>query len=151
MTTAQTPLQITNDDLDKNQYSMYVLKNNLSNLDLKKIVETQYLSLKFCRHYVLNSIRAFDKDFIVQHQPHITKDELITDGDLMRNQYSIELLEKNQAYLDLKTMLMTQKLTADFCKKYILDEELMTVEESYLIDITHVLKYQPHLKYEELE
>lgn len=78
------------------------------------------------------------------------KDFYITDKDLKERKYPIEDLIKNVLNLEIKTLLRHQILTADFCKKYILNEEYQTVSESYTITYDYVLKRQPHLKYEDL-
>ena len=45
----------------------------------------------------------------------------ITNTDLLQNKngYSIDILEKNIIFLNKKILLSTQKLTAEFCVKYI--------------------------------
>jgi hypothetical protein len=61
--------------------------------------------------------------------------------DLYLNEYPIEELEKYIGQLSIKTLLYTQTLTLEFCKKYLLDgkgEEDFTVKE--------ILSAQPHLK-----
>lgn len=74
----------------------------------------------------------------------------ITNNDLYRKKYDIETIEENVDDLDIKTMLCTQKLTAEFCVKYILnDDYVSTVEESYICDIDVLLR-QKHLKQEDL-
>lgn len=74
----------------------------------------------------------------------------ITNNDLYRKKYDIETIEENVDDLDIKTMLYTQKLTAEFCVKYILnDDYVSTVEESYICDIDVLLR-QKHLKQEDL-
>jgi hypothetical protein len=75
----------------------------------------------------------------------------IQNHDLYKNQYKINDLEKNIKNLSLKTLLKTQKLTAEFCIKYILttDEYCWTNEETY-IDWRDVLASQPHIKKNEI-
>jgi hypothetical protein len=61
--------------------------------------------------------------------------------DLYLNEYPVEELEKYIDQLSIKTLLYTQTLTVEFCKKYMLDgkgEEDFTVKE--------ILFAQPHLK-----
>jgi len=74
----------------------------------------------------------------------------ITNNDLYRNKYDIEIIEDNVDDLDIKTMMSTQILTAEFCVKYILnDDYVSTVEETYICD-NDVLFHQKHLKQEDL-
>jgi len=61
--------------------------------------------------------------------------------DLYFNEYPVEELEKYIDQLSIKTLLYTQTLTVEFCKKYMLDgkgEEDFTVKE--------ILFAQDHLK-----
>lgn len=70
----------------------------------------------------------------------------LNDQDLLRNKYSIELLEKNIDNLSISRILNTQILTPEFCVKYILNEEYAScVEETYICDLD-VLTRQPHIK-----
>ena len=50
----------------------------------------------------------------------------VTNTDLLKNKYkySIGTLEENVEYLDKKILLATQKLTPEFCVKYILDLDI---------------------------
>ena len=78
----------------------------------------------------------------------------ITNSDLRnnKNNYSLLELEANINNLQIKIVLNTQILNADFCAKYILDENRATCEEDlWLIDIGYVLTKQPHITREELE
>jgi hypothetical protein len=71
----------------------------------------------------------------------------INNSDLTKRQYTMEELEKNINNLDAKRLLLTQKLTLEFCKKYILDMDIDNgSEESYDFDMCYILKRQPHLK-----
>ena len=66
-------------------------------------------------------------------------------------QYCIEDLEyivKNTNIL-LRTILKTQHLTAEFCKTYLLDEYYV-VHDGDDIMIPDILKYQSHIKQEDL-
>lgn len=69
------------------------------------------------------------------------------------HQYSMETLIEHIDYLNTKTILMTQKnLSADFCARYILNEEYhISYEDRYEIDIDLVLRSQPQLSREALE
>ena len=64
----------------------------------------------------------------------------IQNSDLRKKLYPIEDLIKNVQNLEISTLLRWQKLDADFCKKYILNEEYQSVEDSYLVTIDYILK-----------
>jgi len=75
---------------------------------------------------------------------------IIQDYDLRLKKYSIEILEENISRLANKTLLYTQDLTADFCSKYILnDDYTCCVEETY-INCYDVLRAQKHITESEL-
>jgi hypothetical protein len=80
--------------------------------------------------------------------------EEISNEHLETNQFSIEIIEKNINNFNLLTILTTQKLTPEFCIKYLylLNNNKYTKndcdEEIYLHDI---LKYQSHITKKELE
>jgi len=80
--------------------------------------------------------------------------EEISNEHLETNQFSNEIIEKNINKLKLWTILTTQKLTPEFCIKYLylLNDNKYTKndcdEEIYLHDI---LKYQSHITKKELE
>jgi len=77
--------------------------------------------------------------------------EEIDNSDLRINKYDIETLERNVDNLNMKTCVNTQILTAEFCVKYVLNEDYMScIEDTYCIDTGYVLKRQPHLTYEEI-
>lgn len=77
---------------------------------------------------------------------------MIYDCDIIKNQYDIETLEKNIEHLNEKTVLHTQKLTAEFCIKYILDLNIEGgSEDTYLFDKTHILRTQPHITEKEFD
>jgi hypothetical protein len=76
----------------------------------------------------------------------------LTYFDIIKNKYSTEELEANLKHLEIKHILQYQTLTADFCAKYVLNEDYATCEEDlYLIDIGYVLYHQKHLTQEEIE
>lgn len=78
-------------------------------------------------------------------------EEEIDNSDLRINKYDIETLERNVDNLNMKTCVNTQILTAEFCVKYVLNEDYMScIEDTYCIDTGYVLKRQPHLTYEEI-
>lgn len=72
----------------------------------------------------------------------------ITNYDLFQNKYNEIDLRNNIDNLNLKYIIDTQLLSVDFCNKYILNTTDIDdgSEESYLFDITHILKKQKHLK-----
>lgn len=77
---------------------------------------------------------------------------IITNEDLKNIKYDINVLIKNILILDSRILLKTQKLTGDFCKKYILNPEYISCqEEDDWLSIARILKYQPHLLFEELK
>lgn len=72
----------------------------------------------------------------------------ITNSDLKQNKYHYNenIIEKNIENLNLKIILNTQKLSANFCVKYILN--LNTDggdEDNYLFDATYILNKQQHI------
>lgn len=76
---------------------------------------------------------------------------IIQNKDLYNKQYPLDILEKNIMNLSGKTLLHTQHLTAEFCAKYILNDNYYEgVEEDYLYTGDFVLKKQPHINKEEL-
>ena len=72
---------------------------------------------------------------------------IITKEDLYKNQYDYETLKTNIYAVSLTDILKTQKLTADFCIKYILNEEFQLCDQDKLITMDLVKKYQPHISY----
>jgi hypothetical protein len=75
----------------------------------------------------------------------------ISNEDLRKQKYSIDELEKNISNFRLKTLLLTQTLTAPFCVKYILSEEYASCNEDTYIDSEDILCYQPHIASAELQ
>ena len=75
----------------------------------------------------------------------------ITNEDLYKNKYSIEILEKNINNLNKKRLINTQKLTADFCIKYLLDNNNIDSgnEDSYIFDEAYILNTQEHISEKE--
>ena len=71
--------------------------------------------------------------------------------DLYSKQWPMEDIETNIGRLSIKTILYTQRITAEFAVKYILttDEYALCVEETYY-DINDVLDLQPHLTRDEI-
>ena len=78
-------------------------------------------------------------------------EEEIDNSDLRIDKYNVETLERNVDNLNMKTCVNTQVLTAEFCVKYVLNEDYMyCIEDTYCIDSGYVLKRQPHLTYAEI-
>jgi hypothetical protein len=78
----------------------------------------------------------------------------LTDDQLLANPntYSINLLELNIHNLNKKILLATQKLTAEFCIKYILDLDIDNgSEDSYIYDVDYILDFQKHLTIQEFK
>ena len=79
----------------------------------------------------------------------------VTNTDLLNNRYkySIDILEQNivENHLDAKILVSTQKLTPEFCVKYILNLDIEGGgEESYTLDICYILSKQTHITEKEL-
>jgi len=78
----------------------------------------------------------------------------LTDDQLLANPntYSINLLEQNIHNLNKKILLATQKLTVEFCIKYILDLDIDNgSEDSYIYDVDYILDFQKHLTRQEFK
>ena len=76
-------------------------------------------------------------------------DQIIT-TNLYNTRYSIDILEKNIYHLNKKVLLCTQKLTAEFCIKYILDINIESgSEDTYIFDKNYILERQEHITDEE--
>ena len=78
----------------------------------------------------------------------------VTDDQLLANpnKYSIKILEQNIHYLNKKILLATQKLTVEFCIKYILDLDIDNgSEDSYIYDVDYILDFQKHLTRQEFK
>ena len=73
----------------------------------------------------------------------------ITNVDLYKNKYDYETLKTNIYAVSLTDIIKTQFLNADFCIKYILNEEFQISDEDKLININMVSKYQPHITEQE--
>ncbi len=77
----------------------------------------------------------------------------LSDNDLLDNMnaYSVRELEENVLSLNKKIMLATQKLTAEFCAKYILDMDIDSgSEDSYIYDPDYIIHFQKHLTNEDI-
>jgi len=73
----------------------------------------------------------------------------ITNEDLYKNTYELNVLKENIYAVSLLTMLKTQKLTADFCVKYILNPNFQLTAEDEAITVDNVKEFQPHITKEE--
>jgi hypothetical protein len=82
----------------------------------------------------------------------LNKMEIINNAKLRENpyKYSIKILEKNIMNVSLKVLLQTQKLTPDFCVKYILSDDYSFTDSDSFITDSYVLYYQPHITQEDL-
>jgi hypothetical protein len=69
----------------------------------------------------------------------------ISKDDLYNNQYDYETLKTNIYAVSLMDVLKTQRLTADFCVKYILNTEFQFSEEDQNITVDLVKKLQPQI------
>ena len=78
---------------------------------------------------------------------------LLTDDDLIKHKYaySITDLEASVDNLSVRYLLNYQRLDAEFCAKYILNDYCATCQEDTYICTGDVLHKQPHLKREELQ
>jgi len=72
--------------------------------------------------------------------------------DLYKKQYTLDVLAHNINNLQIKIILHTQKLDAEFCAKYILDDYYCSCsEDEDLINYGYVLRHQPHITATELD
>jgi hypothetical protein len=68
------------------------------------------------------------------------------------NKYDIDILEKNVKNLNKKALLFTQKLTAEFCIKYLFNPDIDSgSEDSYIFDKIYILEHQEHITEEEFD
>jgi len=78
--------------------------------------------------------------------------EVLSDSDLCNQNYSLYILKKNITNLNKKVVLRTQKLTAQFCVKYILDTAIVSGnQENGVYTKEHILRMQPHITNEEFD
>lgn len=78
----------------------------------------------------------------------------LTDDQLLANpnKFPINILEQNIHNLNKKILLATQKLTVEFCIKYILDMDIDNgSEDSYIYDVDYILDFQKHLTRQEFK
>ena len=69
----------------------------------------------------------------------------ITTDDLYKNLYNYEMLKEHVYVVSLLDIVKSQKLSAEFCVKYILNENFQFTKEEQSITIDTVLTYQPHI------
>lgn len=82
-------LRINDQDLCKNKYDIDTLIHNINHLYIKTIVNTQILTAEFCVKYILDEkymtcledTYLIDFNYVLQKQPHITKEELRKEYD----------------------------------------------------------------------
>lgn len=78
--------------------------------------------------------------------------EKISDSDLCNTKYSIDVLTKYFHSLNTNVVLKTQKLTAQFCVKYILDSPIEPGNKhSDYYNKTYILNCQKHISEEEFD
>ena len=66
--------------------------------------------------------------------------------DLITNKYSEAVLKQNIYKLNLLDILKTQRLSARFVVRYILNNSYQLTKEEEKINVETVLIHQPHLK-----
>ena len=76
----------------------------------------------------------------------------LSDNDLIKNKYlyTIDEIEASVDGLSVKYLLNYQKLDAEFCAKYILNDYCATCDEDTYICNGDVLNKQPHITRTEL-
>ena len=76
--------------------------------------------------------------------------DYVYNSDLSEYDIDEELLEKNLFHLNKRSILITQKLSEEFCAKYMfcIDDINDGDEDSYLYDIHDIMYYQKHLNKE---
>jgi hypothetical protein len=80
----------------------------------------------------------------------MTEQKVLVYFDLDSKQYDMETLIKNINSLNLLKIIRKQKLTLDFIKNYILNDEYQCTPEEQYIDKNFILQYQPHINPEDL-
>lgn len=76
--------------------------------------------------------------------------KILTNDDLYKNKYSYDILKANIYAVSLVDILKTQDLTPSFCVKYILNPNFHLTPSDNLINVQDVLKYQKHIKFDDL-
>lgn len=75
----------------------------------------------------------------------------ITTKNLYERQYDCKTLKTNIYGVSLMDILKSQKLSAVFCVKYILNDSFHFLEEERLITLDIIKEYQPHILEAELQ
>ena len=70
--------------------------------------------------------------------------------DLHNKQYDMTVLKEHIYAHNIWDILKTQKLTKEFCVKYILNKNYQMTEEEEKITFKDVLEFQPHIDKREL-
>jgi hypothetical protein len=70
---------------------------------------------------------------------------ILTNEELYKRKYDYETLKTNIYVVSLLDILKSQKLTSEFCVKYILNKDFQFSKEEQEINIQTIKKYQPHL------
>ena len=70
---------------------------------------------------------------------------ILSNEALYKKKYDYETLKTNIYVVSLLDILKSQKLTSDFCVKYILNKDFQFSKEEQEINIETIKKYQPHL------
>ena len=71
--------------------------------------------------------------------------------DLYNNKYDRQTLKEYIYAISLTDVIKTQKIDVTFAVRYILNKKYQIRDEDEIITAPIVLKYQPHIKYEELQ
>jgi len=70
--------------------------------------------------------------------------------DLFNQKYDYQTLKENIYAVSLRDILKTQKLSSDFCVKYILNTNYQLNKEDENISVSEVLQLQPHISRQQL-
>jgi hypothetical protein len=70
--------------------------------------------------------------------------------DLFNQKYNYQTLKENIYAVSLRDILKTQKLSSDFCVKYILNTNYQLNKEDENISVSEVLQLQPHISKQQL-
>jgi hypothetical protein len=71
--------------------------------------------------------------------------------DLYNNLYDYKTLKDNIYGVSLLDILKTQRVTKEFCVKYILNSSFQILDQDKKITIHDVLRFQPHIEETELK
>jgi hypothetical protein len=70
---------------------------------------------------------------------------LLSNLDLRNNKYELEVLKEHIYSIDLFEILKTQIIDEEFAVNYILNKVFQLTKEEENINLTDIMKYQPHL------